>query len=265
MQWLIISFQAIPAHDAYCTRPGYRGFRTIHQIKSDGQIKEFRSSARMPARSHPAYRLHAFEITEVVRSISGAIRAWLHGKRTTRADATEPPDAIAAHCERAFQSWLSHRFKDISRLNEAWGTAFSGASNTMTSPKSHCPAIPLIEGAWPTKSGLLLDFFRFSSDVQVSFNRELADIIRASSPSRPVTHNLMGAFTDINYFDLARDLDVVSWDNYPFFQPQTAHQPPSPLPHDLMRGLKSRNVWVMEQASGPGGWDRFYSTPEPAG
>ena len=168
-----------------------------------------------------------------------------------------------AHCERAFQSWLSHRFEDICRLNEAWGTAFWSQQYNDFSEISLPRDTADRSGSAGQNPGLLLDFFRFSSDVQVSFNHELAEIIRANSPSRPVTHNLMGSFTDINYFDLARDLDVVSWDNYPFFQPQTAHLPPFALSHDLMRGLKRRNVWVMEQASGPGGWDRFYPTPEP--
>ena len=72
----------------------------------------------------------------------------------------------------------------------------------------------------------------------------------------------MGLFHQIDYFDLAADLDIVSWDNYPFGMNGT-NRPPQPLPHDLMRGLKQKNVWVMEQGSGAGGWGSYPATPQP--
>jgi hypothetical protein len=108
----------------------------------------------------------------------------------------------------------------------------------------------------------VLDFYRFSSDVQVAFHRAQAEVIRRNSPGRPITHNLMGLFHHIDYFKLAAELDIVAWDNYPFAANGT-NRPPSPLPHDLMRGLKQKNVWVMEQGSGPGGWGSFAATPQP--
>ena len=240
----------------------HRKFPDIHQVRSNGQIKEF-GQRQDACKNHPGYREHALRITDLVTGHFGrypGVAAWqtdnelgCHG--TAR--------CYCAFCEHAFESWLSRRFKDISDLNDAWGTAFW--SQQYNDFSEICLPRDTADRASQAgqNPGLLLDFFRFCSDVQVSFNHELAEIIRTNSPSRPVTHNFMGAFTDINYFELARDLDVVSWDNYPFFQPQATHLPPSALPHDFMRGLKRQSVWVMEQASGPGGWDRFYPTPEP--
>lgn len=218
----------------------------------------------MPARTIRAIAGMPSRISEVVARHFGRhpqVIAWqtdnelgCHG--TTR--------CYCAYCERAFQAWLSRRFdNEIARLNEAWGTAFWSQQYNDFSEISPPRDTADRAGTAGQNPGLSLDFFRFSSDVQVSFNRELVSIIRANSPSRLVTHNLMGFFTDINYFHLARDLDVVSWDNYPFFQLDATHRPRCPLPHDLMRGLKGQNVWVMEQAAGPGGWDRFLPTPEP--
>ncbi len=80
-------------------------------------------------------------------------------------------------------------------------------------------------------------------------------MIRRHSPGRPVTHNFMHYFYQVDYFDLARDLDRVAWDNYPYVAANTG-RPPEPLPFALMRGLKDANVWVMEQASGPAGGAR---------
>ena len=75
----------------------------------------------------------------------------------------------------------------------------------------------------------MLDFYRFSSNVQVEFHREQAELIRRNSPGRQITHNLMGLFPHIDYYDLAAELDVVSWDNYPFAMNGT-NRPPNPCP-----------------------------------
>ena len=90
--------------------------------------------------------------------------------------------------------------------------------------------------------------------VQIAFQREQVAMIRRHSPGRTVTHNLMGLFSQIDYHKFAADLDVVSWDNYPFFWTHGRSKPPPALAHALMRGLKRQPVWVMEQASGAGGW-----------
>jgi beta-galactosidase len=65
-------------------------------------------------------------------------------------------------------------------------------------------------------------------------------------------------YDKLNYFDMAKDLDFVSWDNYPRTQwRMQAEVDPSraALSTDTMRGLKRKNVWVMEQQGGPGGWE----------
>ena len=174
-----------------------------------------------------------------------------------------PRAAIASNCRRAFQAWLGQRFNgDIDALNAAWGTFFW--SQTYNSFDEIQPPQDTADqtGNNGQNPGLVVDFYRFSSDVQVQFNKEQAAVIRRNAPGRPVTHNLMGLFPHIDYYDLAEDLDIVSWDNYPFAMNGT-NQPPQPLPHDLMRGLKQQNVWVMEQGSGAGGWGSFPSTPQP--
>ena len=70
----------------------------------------------------------------------------------------------------------------------------------------------------------------------------------------------------LNYFDLARNLDFVSWDIYPRMQwtiDQGVDPSSNALNHDTMRGLKSKNFWVMEQQAGPGGWEILSVTPRP--
>jgi beta-galactosidase len=241
----------------------HRMYPDIHQVKSNGQVKEF-GQRQDACKNHPGYRKHALRITGALTRALGKhpnVVAWqtdnelgCHG--TTR--------CYCRHCERAFQRWLEDRFGgDIEALNRAWGTCFWSQRYELFSEISLPRDTADRSGTEGQNPGLTLAFFRFSSQVQIEFQRELAGIIKSNSSGRLVTHNLMGGYTDIDYFELARDLDVVSWDNYPFFEIKGRRVPPSPLSHQLMRGLRKRNVWVMEQASGAGGWNYFYPTPEP--
>jgi len=51
-------------------------------------------------------------------------------------------------------------------------------------------------------------------DVDARFQRDHVRILRQCSRSHFVTHNFMGLFSELNYYDLAEDLDHVSWGNY---------------------------------------------------
>ncbi len=169
------------------------------------------------------------------------------------------------HCKKEFAHWLRDKYKTIENLNKTYGTVFW----------SHCydgfddvilPAYNSCEGDYgDTKShnpSLELDFYRFSSDSWVSFEKMQADIIRKYS-DKPITHNLMGHFSDIDYYKLAEPLSVVSWDNYPDNQWGRDDYEYTSMAHEIMRGAKDRNFWVMEEQSGPCGWDVFGGTPRP--
>jgi beta-galactosidase len=112
-----------------------------------------------------------------------------------------------------------------------------------------------------------LDFYRFCSDSYVAYQQLQIDILHTTCPGHFITHNLMGfGYDRLNYFDLARNLDFVAWDNYPRTQ-WTIEKSMDPsayaLSLDTMRGLKSKNIWVMEQQAGPGGWEMLSVTPRP--
>jgi beta-galactosidase len=64
-----------------------------------------------------------------------------------------------------------------------------------------------------------------------------------------------------DYYDLAAELDFVSWDNYPQGSLGPEHVA---LNHDMMRGFKRKNYWVMEQQPGVVNWHP-YNRPTPPG
>jgi beta-galactosidase len=240
----------------------HRKHPDLHQVNSAGRVKEF-GQRQDVCKNHPGYRQHARLVVERLAGALGNhpdIVAWQIDNEFGCHDTAR---CYCPRCEALFQEWLRERFGgDIAALNRAWGTFFW--SQDYNDFSEICVPRDTADntGNDGQSPALVLDFYRFSSDVQVRFQREQAEVLRRLSPGRTITHNFMGLFPHIDYFALAADLDVVSWDNYPFWTNGT-NRPPRPLAHDLMRGLKRRNVWVMEQGSGPGGWGTFPSTPQP--
>jgi len=165
-------------------------------------------------------------------------------------------------CAAAFREWLRRRYGSLDTLNQKWGTIFW---SHVYSDWAEIP-MPLTTGGSPNP-GLALDFARFASDSYVAYQRMQIDLLRAQCPRHWITHNFMGFKYDrINYFDLAQDLDLVVWDNYPRTQwNMQAEVDPShaALAHDTMRGIKRQNFWVMEQQAGPGGWEVVSVMPRP--
>ena len=159
-------------------------------------------------------------------------------------------------CRADFQDWLRRKYGTLDELNRRWGTHFwghkYGAWGEIQLPvdmQTHNPS-------------LCLDYQRYYSHLNVRFQADQVRILRALCPKHFVTHNFMGLFDELNYYDLAADLDHVSWDNYPVWgKPSIPYDAAAAA--DVMRGLKRKNFWVMEQTAGPGGWSTFTRNPRP--
>jgi beta-galactosidase len=163
--------------------------------------------------------------------------------------------------QTAFQVWLEHKYATLEALNDAWGAVFWGHTYR---DWAEVP-VPL-ESSAPHNPGLALDFARFSSWAYSDFQARQLEVIRERCPGHFVTHNFMGfSYETLDYFELAQNLDFVSWDNYPRMWWNIQHQPGASgtaLAHATMRGLKGKNFWVMEQQSGPGGWEQVVPAPK---
>lgn len=158
------------------------------------------------------------------------------------------PNCYCHTCKAAWHDWLARRFGTIDRLNESWGTIFWGHTYRTW---EEVP-LPQRDGSNPS---LALDYARFYSDQVVSFQKEQIDILRRVSPHHFITHNFMGFYDNLDYYKLAQDLDFVSWDyyyNWNWNRRMEAYLSGAAA-HDLMRGLKHRNFWIMETSAGPTG------------
>lgn len=169
------------------------------------------------------------------------------------------------HCRKAFAQWLKNKYKTIENLNSSWGTVFWSLGFD-TFEDIILPVYNSCESdygnTWSHNPSLDLEYRRFASDSWVKYQKMQIDIIKKYS-NLPVTHNLMGHFSDIDAYDLSKDLDFVSWDNYPDNQWGTSEYEYVSMAHENMRGAKNKNFIVMEQQAGPAGWDILGSTPPP--
>jgi len=168
-------------------------------------------------------------------------------------------------CLTAFKEWLKKKYGTTEALNAAWGTVF-WSQTYRDWDEVILPGYTVCEGSDHNfhghNPGMLLDFYRFSSDSVVNYQKIQLDLIRKAA-TQPITHNMMGHFPEIDYFDLGKELDFVCWDNYPKNQWRCSDYRDVGMAHDLMRGIKDKNFWVMEQQSGPCGWSVLGDTPEP--
>ena len=111
---------------------------------------------------------------------------------------------------KAFRSWLRRRYQSTDQLNAAWGNAF-WSMDVQNFDQVALPNLAVTE----TNPAARLDFWRFHSQQVAAYNKMQVEIIRAHSPGRWVTHNMMGFFNEYDHWDVSKDIDFPSWDSYP--------------------------------------------------
>jgi beta-galactosidase len=229
----------------------------VLRVFEDGRRAAF-GTRRINCPSHPRYRERSRIVTQAMANHfahNPAVIGW-------QTDNEFGDRCFCANCHKEFQAWLKQRYNNIDTLNERYGTIFW----SQTYANWDDIPLPLTNIGAPPNPSLALDYRRFMSDTWLAFQQEQIDILRAECPSHFITHDMMGfGYDSLNYFDIARPLDFVCWNNYPYgFWHREKPAPAFPaLSHDAMRGLKGKNFWVMEQQAGPSGWQTLSSTPRP--
>lgn len=169
------------------------------------------------------------------------------------------------NCRKSFAKWLEDKYTTIENLNKTWGNVFWSLDYD-SFDEIILPGYNACEGERnpnPAHNPSLdLEYRRFASDSWVKYQKMQIDIIKKYT-TLPVTHNLMGHFSDIDYYNLSKDLDFVSWDNYPDNQWGGSEYEYVSMAHETMRGAKNKNFIVMEEEAGPCGWDVVGTTPRP--
>lgn len=145
-----------------------------------------------------------------------------------------------------WHAFLKQRYGDIDTLNRRWATEY------WSQHYNNFDQVPL-HATGQQNPGLLLDFKHFTTATWTSYVMNQADAIRAhADPRQFVTTNTMFWNAGFNHFALHRGLDIAAWDDY--IQDANPDWIANGANHDLVRGYKQRNFWLMETQAGRIDW-----------
>ena len=168
------------------------------------------------------------------------------------------------NCEKAFRVWLRRKYGTLEAVNVAWNTEFWGHTfhdwDEIVAPNALSEGMDFGGLRKTNFAGISIDYDRFLSDSLLENYKLERDIIRKYDPSTPITTNLMGTYKGLDYFKWAKEMDIVSWDNYPAYNTPWSY---TAMCHDLMRGLKGQPFMLMEQTPSQQNWQPYNSLKRP--
>ena len=171
-------------------------------------------------------------------------------------------ECYCENCEKAFRVWLKKKYGTIEAVNKAWNLEFWGHTvydwDEIVAPNALSDGME--NGTDTAFAGLSIDYRRFMSDSMLENFKMERDAVRPYAKDVPITTNLMGTYKFLDYFKWAKEMDIVSWDNYPSYNTPWSF---TAMSHDLMRGLKDAPFMLMEQTPSQQNWQPYNSLKKP--
>lgn len=171
-------------------------------------------------------------------------------------------DCHCALCQAEFRRWLQARYGTLEALNKAWNARFW--SHDYTDWEQIESPAPQGENA---VQALALDWKRFVSDRHIDFLKFERDTVKEIAPNAKFTVNMMYRFDGIDYFKMAKEIDVASWDNYPtWHKPSEAVEETAldtAMMHDLFYSMKDKPFLLMESSPSFTNWQPVSKQKKP--
>jgi len=166
-------------------------------------------------------------------------------------------------CQETFRNFLRNKYNnDIKLLNDQWWTRFWSHEfsdfSEIESPAPH---------GENQIHGLVIDWLRYVTYQTNDFMKNEIKPLKEITPEIPVTTNFMGSFPGLNYWDMADDVDVISWDSYPSWHndweevKDTAYR--TAFLHDINRSLKKKPFLLMESTPSQVNWQNVNKLKRP--
>ncbi len=153
--------------------------------------------------------------------------------------------------QQQFHQWLQTKYGTIANLNQKWATAY------WSQTYDDFDEIPVREDN--ENPALLLDWKRFVSDTWKSYSINQISAMRPHlDPRQFITTNTMGWFDGFNEYTVHSVLDMAAWDDY--IDSDHYDYLGNGATHDLTRGYKNKDFWVMETEPAFVNW-RSTNTP----
>ncbi len=217
-----------PTPPAWMTRK----YPEILRVEQDGRVDEHGNRQQFSF-ANPHYR-------ELTRDIARRM-AERYGKNPNvvgwQIDNELSAVSFDKDARAQWHAWLQKKYGSTDALNKAWTTAYwSETYDTFDEVPMHDRQ---------ENPGLLLDFKRFVTDTWASYTQNQIDVLRPNiDPRQFITTNTMGWFDGFDAYKEHANLDIAAWDDYvPYDVFDWAD---NAAIHDLTRGYKQKNFWVME-------------------
>lgn len=152
-------------------------------------------------------------------------------------------------CQEKFRQYLRKKYNnDINELNEKWWAGFWSHSfscfEEIEAPMSNGETcLPILNLEWK----------RFTTENTADFIRNEISALKEITPQVPVTTNFMWMFEPLNYHQIAKDLDIISWDSYPFWhceeEPLWVTGARTAFNHSMMRNMKPDRPFLLMEST----------------
>lgn len=167
-------------------------------------------------------------------------------------------------CRSRFQEFLRDKYhNNIDELNHQWWTTFW--SHQYNRFEQIEPPLPNGEGSI---HGLNLDWKRFTTWNMTDYMKFEINIYRSMTPDIPVTTNFMRLYKGLDYYEMAKELDIISWDGYPNWNNdyETIYKTAGEMAfdHSMMRSFKKdKPFMLMESVPSLVNWHPFNKLKRP--
>ena len=229
----------------------------VRRVRAD-RVRELYNRRQNYCYTSPTYREKVREIDEKLAKRFGkdpAVLLW-HISNEMGGDCN------CELCQAEFRRWLKDRYGSLEGVNKAWNARFWSHDYTAWE-QIESPA-PQGENA---VQGLALDWKRFVSDRHIDFYKFERDVVKSIVPDAKFTVNMMYHFDGIDYFKMAKEIDVASWDNYPTWHKPTETVEQTALDtammHDLYYSLKQKPFLLMESSPSFTNWQPISKQRKP--
>ncbi|WP_071130492.1 beta-galactosidase [Enterococcus timonensis] len=159
-------------------------------------------------------------------------------------------------CQKEWELWLQTEYREISNLNQAWGTKIWSEEYSDFSEVPMPLRTPFIHN-----SSLQNAFRKFTAETINDFAAGLCDYLRMHT-AIPITHNTAFGFNLLNE-ELFSELDVVGFDTYP----SADNYPAFLFNLDTFRNTRRNHteLLLLETSTSHTGHLENYVQPHPAG
>jgi len=202
------------------------------RVEEDGHRAEHGNRQQFSA-NNPRYRVLAVRIAHEMASRYGHNPNVIGWQIDNEIGAPTFDDAA----KQQWHQWLRNKYKNVAELNKLWATAYwSQTYDTFDEVPFHS------KGENPA---LLLDYKHFVTDTWTAYIQNQIDAIRPLADTHQfITTNTMHWYSVFDHYELHRNLDIAAWDDY--FGDGHLDPALNAAMHDLVRGYKQKNFWVME-------------------